>query len=93
VFVQDFTGLEINEKIQVQFCERIPKFSCNLATCSRRIFTLHFLVSGLAKQNMSPQYLHVEKLLKMANDRKNATAPVFNAMFERSNIAAKLSYN
>ena len=29
----------------------------------------------------------------MANDRKNATAPGFNAMFERSNMAAKLSYN
>ena len=25
----------------------------------------------------------------MANDRKNATVPVFNTMFERSNIAAK----
>ena len=29
----------------------------------------------------------------MANDRKNATVPVFNTMFERSNIAAKLHYN
>lgn len=29
----------------------------------------------------------------MANDRKNATVPVFNAMFEKSNIAAsKLHY-
>ena len=66
MFVQDFAGLEINEKIQLQFCKRIPKLSCNL-----------------------------EKLLKMANDQKNATAPVhvFNAMFERSNMAAKLSCN
>ena len=54
---------------------------------------LHFHVSELAKLNMSPQYLCVKKQLKMANDRKNATVPVFNAMFERSNIAAKLRYN
>ena len=59
------TGLEINEKIQSQFHDRIPKFSCNLATLSRRFFLLHFLVSGLAKQNMSPQYLCVKKPLKM----------------------------
>ena len=80
------------KKIQSQF-DRIPKFSRNLATFSRRIFALHFHVSGVAKLNMSPQYLCVKKLLKMANDRKNATVPVFNAMFERSNITAKLHYN
>ena len=44
-----------------QFCDRIPKISRNLATFSRRIFALHFLVSGLAKQNMSPQYFCVKK--------------------------------
>ena len=87
------TGLEINEKIQSQFCDRIPKFSRNLATFSRRIFALHFHVSSLAKLHMSPQYSRVKKPLKMANDRKNATVPVFNAMFERSNIGAKLRYN
>ena len=37
--------------------------------------------------------MRVKKPLKMANDRKKATVPVFNAMFERSNIAAKLPYN
>ena len=31
--------------------------SRNLATFSRRISALHFPVSGLAKQNMSPQFL------------------------------------
>ena len=62
------TGLKINEKIQSQFCDKIPKFSRNLATFSCRIFTLHFHVSGLAKLNMSLQYLCVKKLLKMAND-------------------------
>ena len=87
------SGLEINEKIQSQFCDRISKFSLNLATFSRRIFTLHFHVSGLAKLNTSPQYLRVKKTLKMATDRKNATVPVFNAMFKRSNIAAKLRNN
>ena len=87
------TGLETNEKIQSQFCDRIPKFSRNLATSSRRIFGLRFHVSGLAKLNMSPQYLRVKKPLKIANDRKNGTVPVFNAMFERSNIAAKLRRN
>ena len=29
----------------------------------------------------------------MEDDWKNATAPVFNAMFEGSKIAAKLRYN
>jgi len=37
--------------------------------------------------------LSVKKALKMANDLKNATVPVFNAMFERGDIAAKLRYN
>ena len=44
-------GLEINEKFQSQLYDRIPKFSRNLATFSRRIFArlfaLHFPVSGL----------------------------------------------
>ena len=61
MFVQDFAGLEINEKIQLQFCERIPKLSCNL-----------------------------EKLLKMANDRKNATAPVFNTCLKE--VTWQLNY-
>ena len=87
------TGLKINKKIQSQFCNKIPKFSRNLATFSCRILGLHFLVSGLAKQNMSRQYLCMKKSLKMVNDRKNATVPVFNGMFERSNIAAKLHHN
>jgi len=48
------------------------------------VFALHFLVSGFAKQNMSPQYLYVKKPLKIKwrkKDGKNATVPVFNAMF------------
>ena len=56
-------GLEINEKFRSQFCDRIPKFSRNLATFSRRIFALHFPVSSLAKQNMSPQFLCVVTFL------------------------------
>ena len=63
----------------------MPKFSRNLATLSCRIFTLHFLVSGLAKQNISPQDLCVKKL--KINLKWQRT---LNAMFERSNIAAKL---
>ena len=59
------TGLEINEKIQSQFHDRIPNFSGNLATLSRRFFSLHFLVGSLAKQNISPQHLCVKKLVKM----------------------------
>ena len=43
---------------------------------------LHFVVSGLAKQNMSLQYLCVKKLLKMAKEWSCAR-----------NIAAKLRYN
>ena len=49
-------GLEINEKIQLQFCDQVQKFSQNLANFSRKIVELHYVVSGLAKQNMSPQY-------------------------------------
>ena len=86
------TGLEINENIQSQFCNRISKFSRHLATFSRKIFALHFIVSGLAKQNMSTPILvcDLKEPLKMASDWKNAT---FNAMFERSNVAAKLRNN
>jgi len=40
---------------------RIPKFSHNLATFARRIFALHFPISGLARQNMSPQFLCVKE--------------------------------
>ena len=74
------TWLEINRKFQSQFCDRIPKFSRNLATfslrvSSRRIFTrlfaLHFPVSGLAKQNMSPQFLCVVTFLFRKSRGKN----------------------
>ena len=76
-------GLEINEKFQSQFCDRMPKFSRNLATFSRRIFArlfaLHFPVSGLAKQNMSPQFLCVVTFLFRKSrgkiSRKFATSP------------------
>jgi len=67
-FVRNFKDsvsvLEINEKIQSQFCDSIPKFSRNSATFSCRIFTLHFLVSDLAKQNMSPQFLCVKETIE-----------------------------
>ena len=69
-------GSKLSKKIQLQFCDHIPKFSCHLGAFSCRIFALHFLVSCLAKQNMSPQYLCVKELLKMANDQKNATVSV-----------------
>ena len=38
-----------------------------IANFSRKIIAMNF-VRGLAKQNMSPQYLCVKKPLKMAND-------------------------
>ena len=69
-------GLEINEKIQSQFCDKIRKFSRNFANFSRKIATLHCVVSGLAKKNMSPQYLCVKKPLRMANDRRNGAVHV-----------------
>ena len=47
------------------------KIRPDFAKFSRKIVALHCVVSGLAKQNMSPQYLCVMKPLKMANDRKN----------------------
>ena len=88
--VQPSSGFEINEKLQSQFCDRIPKFSRNLATFSRRIFALHFYVNGLAKLNMSPQYLRVKKPLKMANDRKSATVPVFTPCSKE--VTSQLNY-
>ena len=45
------------KNIQSQFCDKI-----------RKIVALHCVVSGVAKQNMSPQYLCWKKPLKMAND-------------------------
>ena len=61
-------GLEISENIQLQFCDKIRKCSCNLAKFSRKIVALHCVDSGVAKQNTSPQYLYWKKPLKMAND-------------------------
>lgn len=63
-----YSGLEMNEKIQLQSCYRIWKFSHNFANFSCKIVMLHCVISDLAKQNMSPQYFCVKKLLKMAND-------------------------
>ena len=37
---------------------------------------LHCSVSGLTKQNMTPQYLCVKKPLKMANGRRNGVVHV-----------------
>ena len=59
--IKAYSGLKINKKFQSQFCDRIQKFSRNLANFSRRIFALHFPVSGLAKQNMSPHFLCVKE--------------------------------
>ena len=41
-----------------------------------KIGALHHVVSSLAKQNMSLQYLHVKKPLKMANDQRNRVVNV-----------------
>ena len=60
-------ALKISEKIQSQFCEKIRKFSRNFAHFSGKVLALHFVVSGLAKQNMNPQYLCLKKPL-MANN-------------------------
>ena len=46
----------------------MKKSSRNFANFSRKIAALHCVVSGLAKKNMSPQYLCVKKPLKMVND-------------------------
>ena len=43
-------GLEINEKIQSQFCDKIQKFSHNLGNFSRKIAALRCVVSDLAKK-------------------------------------------
>ena len=56
-------GLDINEKIQSQFCDKIRKLSRNYANFSHKIAALNCVVSGLAK-NMTLQYLCVKKPLK-----------------------------
>ena len=56
-----------------RFCDKIQKFS-------RKVVALHCVVSGLTKQDMSLQYLCVNKLLKIMIDRAHT-------------IAAKLRYN
>ena len=86
------SGLEIDEKIKSQFCGRTQ----NLVTIEQLLVTESLrciLMSAVQKKkNMRLQYLR-KKPLKMANDRNNATVPVFNAMFKKSNIAAsKLHY-
>ena len=43
------TGLEINEKIQSQFCDKRQKFSHNFTKFSCKIVTLNCVVSGVAK--------------------------------------------
>ena len=52
-----FSGLKINKQIQLQFCNRIQKFSRNFTNYSGKIIALHYVVNSLAKQNMSPQNL------------------------------------
>ena len=42
-------GLEINEKIQSQFCDKIRKLKRNFAKFRRKIVALHCVVSGVAK--------------------------------------------
>ena len=45
---KDQQGLKLTKKIQLQFCDKIrTNFSC-------KIIVLHCVVSGLAKQNVSP---------------------------------------
>ena len=43
------SGLEINEKIQSQFCDKIRKLKRNFAKFRRKIVALHCVVSGVAK--------------------------------------------
>ena len=47
--------LEINKNIQLQFCDKIRTFSRhNFTNFNCKIIVLHCVVSGLAKQNVSP---------------------------------------
>ena len=47
--VHNSAGLEINEKIQSQFCDKIRKLKRNFAKFRRKIVALHCVVSGVAK--------------------------------------------
>ena len=61
-----------------QFCDRIRKFSSNF---SHKIVAEYRVVSGLTKQNMSPQYFCVKKPLKMANSRQEKSSFVIFYIF------------
>ena len=56
------------KKSSRNFATTYGKLSCNFTTFSCKIVVLPCAVSGLAKQNMSLQYLYV---LKMANYQRN----------------------
>ena len=57
----------------------------NLVAIQQNLRTA-FPVSGLAKQNMSPQFLCVKETAENGECLKDETVPVFNTTFERSNI-------
>lgn len=50
-------GSKLTKKSSLNFCDRIRKFSRNFAKFIGKIVALCCVVSGLAKQNVSPQYL------------------------------------
>ena len=79
------TGLEINEKILSRFCDRIPKFSCNLATFSRRIFASLRVAFSLQRFSRTKY----EPTIVVCTEVTQPLLNLCNAMFERSNIAAK----
>ena len=59
------SGLEIDEKLDLQSCDKIHvrkfNFSFNFTNFRYKVVMLQCVVSGLAKQNMSPQHLCVCK--------------------------------
>ena len=79
------SGLEINEKFSRNFATGYQ----NLTNFSRKILMRCIFLSAVSQNKLWAPNTRVKKPLKMANDRKDATVNVFNAIFERSNIADK----
>ena len=70
------------KKSSRNFTTRYENLVAIFPNFSPKFVVQHCVVSSLAKQNMSPQYLCVNKPLKMANDQRN----------EVMHIARQLNY-
>ena len=67
------SGLTINKKTQLQFCDKIQNLFAVSQNFSRKIVTLHCVVSVLAKKYMTPQYDDGKKVVVNVTSQLNYT--------------------